>query len=71
MLHCYYLNHTNDKNSKIYAFTLQQHNTNVTLDVACFVKVFQHLVTSQTKQEAEHFHFPNGRRKYVILASSS
>ena len=26
----------------------------MTLDVACFVKVFQHLVTSQIKQEAEH-----------------
>ena len=69
MLHYYNLNHTNCKNSKIYAFTLQRHNINVTLDVACFVKVFEHLVTSQMKQEAEHF--PNGRRKCVILACSS
>ena len=50
----------NHKNSKIYGFALQQQNINATLHAVFFVKVFQHLVTSQMKQEAKHF--LNGRR---------
>ena len=55
--------------TKIAKYMHSHFNINVTLDVACFVKVFQHLVTSQMKQEAERFR--KGRRKCVILACSS